>query len=96
MVSGDFVKELDDAVQLVKSNRKAMKEFMTYQMALLEERMEGEQRGLAQGIKLGRTEGTESVAIKLIRRGRPLIEIHEDTGLPIQRLEQLANENHDD
>ena len=88
IVSGAFVKELDDAVQLVKSNRKAMKEFMTYQMALLEERMEGEQ--------LGRTKERESVAIKLIRRGRPLQEIHEDTGVSIQRLEQLAHDNRDD
>ena len=79
IVSGDFVKELDQTVQLVKSNRKAMKEFMTYQMALLESEMTGEQRGRAQGIELGRTEGTESVAIKLIRRGRPIQEIHEDT-----------------
>ena len=90
IISGDFVKELDDAVQLVKSNRKAMKEFMTYQMALLEERLQGEQRGRAQSIELGRTEGTESVAIKLIRRGRPLEEIQEDTGLSIQRIHELA------
>ena len=90
-VSGDFVKELDNAVQLVKSNRKAMKEFMTYEMALLESEMTGEQRG----IQLGRTEGTEAVAIKLIRRGRPLDEIHEDTGLSLQRLEQLVNDNRD-
>ena len=89
IVSGDFVKELDQAVQLVKSNRKAMKEFMTYEMALLEERLQGEQRG----IQIGRTEGTEAVAIKLIRRGRPLDEIHEDTGLSLQRLEQLAVDN---
>jgi predicted transposase/invertase (TIGR01784 family) len=93
IISGDFVKELDDAVQLVKSNRKAMKEFMTYEMALIEERLEGELRGRAQGIELGRTEGTESVAIKLIRRGRPLQEIQEDTGVPMQRLEQLAKTN---
>ena len=66
-----------------------MKEFMTYQMALLEERLQGEQRG----IQIGRTEGTEAVAIKLIRRGRPLDEIHEDTGLSLQRLEQLAVDN---
>lgn len=88
-VLGEFVKELDDAVQLVKSNRRAMKEFMTYEMALLEERLQGEQRG----IQIGRTEGTEAVAIKLIRRGRPLQEIHEDTGLPIQRIHELAKEN---
>ena len=44
----------------------------------------------------GRKEERESVAIKLIRRGRPLEEIHEDTGLSLQRLEQLANDNRDD
>ena len=69
---------------------------MTLQMALLEERMEGElqgeKRGRIEGEKRGRVKGTESVAIKLIRRGRPLQEIHEDTGLPIQRLEELAEE----
>ena len=82
IISGDFVKELDDAVQLVKSNRKAMKEFMTYEMALLEERMEGEQ--------LGRAKERETVAIKLIRRGRPLQEIHEDTDLSLERINELV------
>ena len=41
----------------------------------------------------GRNEEREAVAIKLIRRGRPLDEIHEDTGLSLQRLEQLAVDN---
>ena len=97
IVSSDFVKELDDAVQLVKSNRKAMKEFMTYEMALIESEMTGEQRGRAQGIELGRTEGTESVAIKLIRMGLKFADIQKATDLPIHRLEQLAkNANHVD
>ena len=61
---------------------------MTYQMALLGERLQGEQ--------LGRTKERETVAIKLIRRGRPLQEIHEDTSLPMQRLDQVANDNYDD
>lgn len=59
---------------------------MTLQMALLEERMEGE----LQGEQRGRTKERESVAIKLIRRGRPLEEIQEDTGLSIQRIHELA------
>ena len=88
IVSGDFVKELDNAVQLVKSNRKAMKEFMTYEMALLEERMEGEQQGLNKGI--------ESVAIKLIHMGLSFTDIQKATDLPIHRLEQLAHDNPDD
>ena len=40
---------------------------MTLQMYLLEEKMEAEDRR------------AEEIAIKLIRRGRPLPEIHEDT-----------------
>ena len=67
---------------------------MTLQMALLEERMEGElqgeERGRAQGLELGRNEGREAVAVKLIRRGRPFDEIREDTGLPLQRIQELA------
>ena len=91
-VSGDFVKELDQAVQLVKSNRKAMKEFMTYEMALLEERLQGEQRG----IQIGRTEGTEAIAMKMLRKGKSFEEVQEFTDLPFKRLEQLAidNRNH--
>ena len=51
---------------------------MTFQMYLLEEKMKAE------------TRGKEEIAIKLIRRGRPLQEIYEDTGLSIKHLEQLA------
>ena len=46
-----------------------------------------------EGYEDGRNEERESVAVKLIRRGRPLQEIHEDTGLSLQRLEQLAIDN---
>ena len=70
---------------------------MTLQMALLEERMEGElqgeERGRAKGLELGRNEGREAVAIKLIRRGRSFDEIHEDTGLSLERIEELAEHN---
>ena len=61
---------------------------MTLQMYLLEHELEAEERA--------RNEERESVAVKLIRRGRPLQEIHEDTGLSLQRLEQLANNNRED
>ena len=41
----------------------------------------------------GMEQGIESVALKLIRRGRPFEEIHEDTGLPLQRIQELAADN---
>lgn len=95
IVSGKFVEDIACAVDSVKSNQKVRHDFMTLQMALLEERMEGElcgeQRGLAQGIERGRTEGTESVAIKMLRKGKSIEEVRELTDLPFERLEQLAN-----
>lgn len=88
IVSGKFVEELDSAVVSVKSNEKARHDFMTFQMALLEEQMAGEERG--------RIEGIESVAIKLIRMGLKFVDIQKATDLPLQRIEQLANNNQDD
>ena len=86
IVSSDFVQELDAAVQTVKSNRKAMKEFMTYEMSLLESRMEGEQQGLLRG----RTERNEAIATKMLLKDKSFEEIHEFTELPIERIKELA------
>ena len=44
-IVGNFVQQLDQAVNIVKSNEKARLEFMTYQMALLESKLEGEEKG---------------------------------------------------
>lgn len=38
----------------------------------------------------GRDKEREHIAVKMIRRGRSLEEIHEDTGLSIERIQQLA------
>lgn len=45
IINGEFVQQLDDAVQAVKSDEKARLEYMTYEMALLESRLEGEEYG---------------------------------------------------
>ena len=85
IVSSDFVHELDRAVQLVKSNRKAMKEFMPYEMSLLEREQQGLLRGRAQGM----TKGTEDVAINLFKLGMDLTFIQSATHIPIDRIKQL-------
>ena len=89
IVSGKFVEELDAAVDSVKSNEKARHDFMTLQMYLLEHEMEAEERGLKRGEILK----AEAVATKLIQRGRPIQEIHEDTGLSLERIHELEKTN---
>ena len=42
------MKEVDDAIQSVKYDVRTMKEYMTYEMRLLETRMEGIERGRAE------------------------------------------------
>ena len=59
---------------------------MTYEMTLLESRMEGFQRGQAEG----RTESTEKVAINMIRLGMDFSVIQTLTNLSIERIEELA------
>ena len=80
IVVGEFVQEIDKAVKIVKSNRKAMKEFMTYEMTLLESRKEGS------------VKKAEDIALKLIRRGDSIKDIHEITELTIDHIKKLAEQ----
>ena len=89
IVLGKFVEKLDAAVKSIKMNEKVRHDFMTLQMALLEERLEGE----LQGEERGRVKEREAVAIKMLRRGRSFDEIHEDTELSLQRIQELANDD---
>lgn len=84
IVSGKFVEELDAAVFSVKSNEKARHDFMTLQMYLLEEKMEAEDRR------------SEEIALNLIRMGLSASDISEATDLPLEKIQQLANLNHND
>lgn len=78
IVVGDFVSELANAVNSIKRNEKVRHDFMTLQMYLREHEMETAQRR------------SEEIALRMIRRGRPFDEIHEDTDIPLQRLHELA------
>ena len=86
IVSGEFATEFDKAVEKVKYNERTVKEFMTYEMALLESRMEGEIRGREEG----KIEGAENIAIKMLNKGVSFEQIQEFTELSIQRIKELA------
>lgn len=51
---------------------------------------DGYEDGLEEGLQLGQNKGIESVALKMIRRGKSFDEIQADTDLPMKRIEELA------
>jgi predicted transposase/invertase (TIGR01784 family) len=61
--------------------------------ALLEGIVKGRAEGRTEGRAEGRAESAIDFARKLLRRGRPLSEILEDTGLTSDEIECLRDEN---
>ena len=59
---------------------------MTYHMALLESKLEGEQQG--------REEGINSVAVNMLREGLPVDQIQKFTRLTIEKITELAKQIH--
>ena len=51
---------------------------------------EGFEQGVQQGIKQGHTEAIESIALNMLRRGKSFDDIHADTSLPLERIQQLS------
>ena len=64
---------------------------MTYEMALLEREMIGEQRGEIKG----KIEGAENIAMNLIEMGMAFEKIQQATKLSIQRIKELAQKFED-
>ena len=85
IVAGKFVTALNDAVEEIKSMRKGMKEYMTYEMTLLENRMAGREEG--------RAEERENFVIKMLRKGTAIEDILELTELPLKRIKEIAAQN---
>lgn len=81
IVSGKFFEELDAVVSDVKSNEKARHDFMTFQMTLLEHEIEAEDRR------------AEEIALKLIRMRLSSSDIRGATNLPLEKIQQLTNDN---
>lgn len=75
-VAGSFVQDLDKAVQSVKSNQKVRLDYMTYEMALLESKLQGEDSGFERG----RSETMLEMVKNLIAAGTPIEFIIKATG----------------
>ena len=87
-VAGSFVEELDEAVQLVKSNKKVRLEFMTYEMALLDRELQGREKGRAEG----RTEGHVEMIKNFLAVGAPMDLIIKATGWSEDKIRQIQDD----
>ena len=74
IVAGKFTREVDDTVQIVKSNRMAVKEYMTYEMTLREMEFKTAER----------------IALKLLEMGESFEFVNQVTDLSIKRIAELA------
>lgn len=81
-IKGDFIKELDEAVQKVKESKEWRLSYMTYELALMEREEEG--------IIKGAMRKAEEIAVKMLDKNKTFEEIQEFTELPLQRIKQLA------
>ena len=86
IISGSFVTELDETVKEVKTNAKVRLGFMTYQMALLESKLEGEKSGIEKGVLIQ----AEKTALNMLRKHKALDEIAEFTELSLDHIKILA------
>ena len=81
-INGNFIRELDDAVQKVKISKEWRLNYMTYELALLEREELGEERG--------REEERNSIAFNLIKMGMKFEDISKATLLSIDKIKEIA------
>ena len=82
MVSGNFSREFDEAVQDVKIGKEARLEFMNLEMEMINREYRAREEG--------RIEEKESTAMSLLQMNMTLEQIYQVTKLPIERILELA------
>ena len=94
----DLTRRIDRMVETQKTIEANKKMYLTWSLHDHDVRNEGirigEKRGEKKGIAIGRSEGQELAKIenarKMLVRNYPLTEIADITGLPIEKIEELA------
>ena len=96
-VTSDFTKEIDKEIFHIKSDQKARLEYMSLETYVQDNRYEayaeGEAKGLAQGLAEGETQEKFATVKRMLKRGKSsLIEIAEDTDLPLDTIKKIQAE----
>lgn len=89
VVTGSFVHDLDEAVKIVKSNKKVRLDYMTYEMALLESKLQGE----SDGFERGRSETMLAMVRNFLAAGTPIEYIVKATGWSQEKILQLSDDS---
>jgi predicted transposase/invertase (TIGR01784 family) len=74
---------------LKEGHQKGLKE--GHQKGLKEGHQEGLKKGLTKGHQEGLKEGQKAIALKMLKRNRPINEIVEDTGLSLEEIQSLSS-----
>ena len=91
-VQGEFVAALDAEVQRIKADEQQRKMYMTLAMYIEDEREESYAEGKAEGKAEGEEKRSRDIAVRLLQRGLPLETIAEDTGLSVEQLWKLQQQ----
>jgi predicted transposase/invertase (TIGR01784 family) len=70
-----------------------IKSQLDYQSGMVESRREGLREGFAKGHDEGRNEASLEIAQKMKTMGDSIEKIHTITGIPIETIEQMSNNN---
>lgn len=89
-VSDNFTNRLNCAVEMVKSSEKVRLDFMTFQMALLESKLEGEEIGREKGRAEGREEERMQMVQNLLLANTPIEFISKATGWSKDKLLKIT------
>ena len=92
-VTSDFTKEIDKEIFHIKSDQKARLEYMSLETYVQDNRYEAYAEGEAKGLARGEAQEKFATVKRMLKRGKSsLIEIAEDTDLPLDTIKKIQAE----
>jgi predicted transposase/invertase (TIGR01784 family) len=90
------IQEMQEKIEWIQGNPELFRAYLRYEKAASDEvtringaKREGREEGMREGKKEGSMNKAAEIAAKMKRRGVPLAQIAEDTGLPVDEIGKL-------
>ena len=92
-ITSDFTKQIDKEIFHIKSDQKARLEYMSLETYVQDNRYEAYAEGEAKGLAKGEAQEKFATVKRMLKRGKSsLIEIAEDTDLPLDTIKKIQAE----